>query len=251
MTFSDDLLIAYINGDLAEPARAALERAMRADPILNARVAQHRAELRSRQGRSVGVSANGHDGGASAQRPVPYGAKVVQLNSLRPGRPMPIPLPQAPESSWRRLHWVTLTAALLASAALGAFAWHHLAQGPGLAVLDHDNGLLVARGALVDALSDQLATPGPSDSGVRIGITFLAKDGGYCRSFVVDTTAGLACLKGGRWTIPVLTQGTAGAAWLDGVVPPPAVRDAIAARIAGDALDPAAERAAQKRGWTR
>jgi hypothetical protein len=249
MTFSDDLLIAYINGDLAEPARAAVERAMRADPILNARVAQHRAELRSRHGRSIGVSANGHDGGSSTQRAVPYGAKVVHLNSLRPGRPMP--LPQAPETGWRRLHWVTLCAALLASAGLGAFGWHHLAQGPGLAVLDHDNGVLVARGALVDALGDQLATPGPSDSGVRIGVTFVAKDGGYCRSFVVDTTAGLACLKRGRWTIPVLTQGTAGAAWLDGMVPPPAVRDAIAARIAGSALDPAAERAAQKRGWAR
>jgi len=249
MTFSDDLLIAYINGDLAEPARAAVERAMRADPILNARVAQHRAELRSRHGRSVGVSANGHDGGASTQRALPHGAKVVHLNSLRPGRPMP--LPQIEARSVRRFHWVTLCAALLGGAALGAFGWHHLAQGPGLAVLDHDNGNLVARGALVTALGDQLATPGPSDSGVRIGVTFVAKDGSYCRSFVVDTTAGLACLQRGRWTIPVLAQGTAGAAWLDGSVPPPAVRDAIAARMAGSALDPAAERTAQQRGWVR
>ena len=247
MTFSDDLLIAYINGDLAEPARAAVERATHADPILAARVAQHRAELRNGRGRSVGVSANGHDGSASAQRPVPQGAKVVHLNTLRPGRPMPLP-PPAP-TRVVGLHWVTLTAALLGSAILGAVGWHHLGQGPGLAVLDHDNGVLVARGALVAALDDQLATPGPSDSGVRIGVTFVAKDGGYCRSFVVDTTAGLACLRRGRWTIPVLSQGTAGAAWLDGSIPPPAVRAAIEARMAGSALDPAAERAARQRGW--
>lgn len=250
MTFSDDLLIAYINGDLAEPARAAVERALQADPILAARVAQHRAELRSRHGRSVGVSANGH-GGAGAQRALPHGAKVVHLNSLRPGRPMPMPQQQAATRRWAGLHWVTLSAALLGSAALGALGWHHLGQGPGLAVLDHDNGMLVARGALVTALDGQLATPGPSDSGVRIGVTFVAKDGSYCRSFVVDTTAGLACLRRGRWTIPVLSQGTAGAAWLDGNIPPPAVRAAIEARIAGSALDPAAERAAQRRGWVR
>lgn len=249
MTFSDDLLIAYINGELAEPARAAVERAARADPILAARVAQHRAELRSRQGRSVGVSANGHDGSAGAQRPVPYGAKVVHLNTLRPGRPMPLPQPD-PDSG-RQFHWVTLGATLLAGAVLGGLGWHHLGQDPGLVVLDHDNGNLVARGALVAALGGQLATPGPSDSAVRIGVTFVAKDGGYCRSFVVDTTAGLACLKNGRWTIPILSQGTAGAAWLDGSVPPPAVRAAINVRMAGSALDPAAERAAQQRGWAR
>ncbi|MEM8514432.1 hypothetical protein RCH14_003777 [Massilia sp. MP_M2] len=251
MTFSDDLLIAYINGDLAEPARAAVERATRADPVLAARVAQHRAELRSSHGRSVGVSANGHDGGPGPQRAAPSGAKVVHLNSLRPGRPMPMPLPQPAPSRVVGLHWVTLAAALLGSAVLGAVGWHHLGQSPGLAVLDHDNGVLVARGALVTALDDQLATPGPSDSGVRIGVTFVAKDGGYCRSFVVDTTAGLACLRRGRWTIPVLSQGTAGAAWLDGSIPPPAVRAAIEARIAGSALAPAAERAAQQRGWVR
>src|SRR5687768_5001472 len=104
MTFSDDLLIAYINGELAEPARAAVERAMRADPIIAARIAQHRAELRNR---SIGVSANGH-GGGPAQRSAPPAGKVVQLNSLRPGRT--VPPPQAAHGGWGKPHWVTLCA---------------------------------------------------------------------------------------------------------------------------------------------
>ena len=58
-----------------------------------------------------------------------------------------------------------------------------------------------------------------------------------------DTTAGLACLRRGRWTIPVLSQGTAGAAWLDGSIPPPAVRAAIEAQRAIYALNQ--ERAAE------
>jgi len=252
MTFSDDLLIGYIRGELAEPARAAVEKAMRADPVLAARIAHHRAELRlkgDRRSNRIGVSANGHDGGHARQSAPPCGAKVVQLNSLRPGRT--VPPPQIAYGNWCTRHWVAIGAALLAGAAMGAFGWHHLAQAPGLATLDHDHGALVARGPLVAALDGQLASPGPSGSGVRIGVTFVARDGGYCRSFVVDTTAGLACLKGGRWTVPVLAQDSAGAAWVDGSQPPPAVREAIAARIAGAVLDPVAERAAQQRGWVR
>lgn len=249
MTFSDDLLIAYIHGELAEPARAAVERAMRADPVLAARIAQHRALLRiehsSRTGR-FGVSANGHDGnGQSRASAASCGAKVVHLNSLRPGRTLPPP--PAADSLWDTRHWVAAGAALLVGISLGAFGWRQLVQDPGLAVLDHDKGALVARGPLVAALDGQLATPGPSESGVRIGVTFVARDGGYCRSFVVDTTAGLACLRSGRWTIPVLVQ--AGATWVDGSQPPPPVREAIEARIAGSVLDPVAERAAQQRGW--
>ena len=253
MKFSDDLLIGYINGELAEPARAAVERAMRADPVLAARIAHHRAELQlkghTRNGR-IGVSANGHDGNGHARASVPpCGAKVVQLNSLRPGRT--VPPPQIAYSNWCKRHWIAIGAALLLGIGAGAFGWHSLAQAPGLATLDHANGALVARGELVAALDGQLASPGPSGSGVRIGVTFVARDGGYCRSFVVDTTAGLACLKDRRWTIPVLAQDGGGAAWVDGSQPPPAVREAIAARIAGAMLDPAAERAAQQRGWTR
>lgn len=243
MTFSDDLLTAYINGELAEPARAAVERAMRADPVLAARVAQQRARLN----RAVGVSANGHDGSTSRQRPAPSGgAKVVHLDSLRPGRNTP---PPAPRVAWNWRHSLLLAFAVAAGVAAGAFGWRSLADDPGLVTLDGSDGALVARGRLVTALSGQLASPGPSDSGVRIGVTFVAKDGGYCRSFVVDTTAGLACRRAGRWTIPVLAQAQDGAAYLDGSVLPPAVRDAIEQRIAGATLDPVAERAAQQRGW--
>ncbi len=53
------------------------------------------------------------------------------------------------------------------------------------------------------------------------------------------------------WSIPVLAQDGGGAAWVDGSQPPPVVREAIDARIAGTVLDPVAERAAQQRGWTR
>ncbi len=246
MKFSDDLLIAYLHGELAEPARAAVERAMRADPVLAARIAQHRkSEARAH---IFSVSANGHHDGGHAQRHrPPPGAKVVHLDTIRPGRPMP---PPPSTGGWRAPHWMAVGAALVVGLAGGALGWEQLRSAPSLVMLVASDGALVARGRLVDALGDQLASPGPAETGVRIGVTFVSKDGSYCRSFVVDTSAGLACRGNGRWTIPVLAQAPAGAAYLDGSVPPPAVQAAIDARIVGATLDAQAERAAQQRGWT-
>ena len=43
MSFSDETLMAYADGELAEPALGEVERAVRIDPAVAARVAQHRA----------------------------------------------------------------------------------------------------------------------------------------------------------------------------------------------------------------
>jgi len=250
MKFSDDLLIAYLHGELAEPARAAVERAMRADPVLAARIARHRKN--EARAHIFSVSANGHpDPGHSQRQRPPQGAKVVHLDTIRPGRAAPPP-PSA-QQGWRARHWLAIGGALAAALATGmvagALGWQQLQGAPRLMMLVAADGALVARGRLVDALGDQLASPGPAETGVRIGVTFVSKDGSYCRSFVVDTSAGLACRGNGRWTIPVLAQAPAGAAYLDGSVPPPAVQAAIDARIVGATLDAQAERAAQQRGW--
>ncbi|MET0981101.1 MAG: hypothetical protein ABWY02_03310 [Telluria sp.] len=261
MKFSDELLIAFVNGELAEPARAAVERAVRADPAIAARVAGHRA----RRSRVYGVVAGGREAGtqAHAHGCPPHGAKVVQLDTVRAARNAPLPahlaahlpahLPGSAEPaqpSWTHLHALAVAAALAGGVLFGGFGWHAWQGEAELASLSGADGALVARGHLAKALSAQLASPGPSGR-VRIGISFLARDGKYCRSFVMDTTAGLACRDGAQWKIPVLAQGAAGTAWLDGNVLPPAVLDAVDARITGTPLNNAAERAAQARGWRR
>jgi hypothetical protein len=247
MKFSDELLIAFVNGELAEPARAAVERALRADPAIAARVAQ----LRARRSRVYGVVAGGRDSGGHAHaHGTPGGAKVVQLDMVRAARSgAPPPVPEV-KPLWMLRHWSAVGAALVAGVLAGGFGWHVWQGEAELASLSGAEGALVAQGRLASALTAQLASPGPSGR-VRIGISFLAKDGKYCRSFVMDTTAGLACRDGGRWKVPVLAQGAAGAAWMDGTGLPPAVLDAIDERIAGAPLGAAAERAAHARGWKR
>jgi hypothetical protein len=247
MKFSDELLIAFVNGELAEPARAAVERAVRADPAIAARVAQHRA----RRSRVYGVVAGGREGGGHTHvQGTPSGAKVVQLDMVRAARNGPLPAVAPPKPAWTVRHWSAVAVALVSGALAGAVGWRAWQGEAELASLSGAEGALVAQGHLASALSAQLASPGPSGR-VRIGISFLARDGKYCRSFVMDTTAGLACRDGGQWEVAVLAQGAAGAAWMDGNGLPPAVLEAIDSRIAGAPLGPAAERAAQARGWKR
>jgi hypothetical protein len=145
-----------------------------------------------------------------------------------------------------------MSASLAAGVLAGALGWQQL-QDKDSAPFGRQGGALVARGELADALSTRLAADAPGGD-VRLGVSFAAKDGAYCRSFQVGATAGLACRQGREWRIPVLAQEEhaeqtgyrqAGSAM------PAAVLDAIDARIAGASLDAAAERAAREQGWRR
>jgi hypothetical protein len=110
-------------------------------------------------------------------------------------------------------------------------------------------GKLVAQGQLATALSQQLAA---GDGAVRIGVSFAAKDGALCRSFIAGGTAGLACRNGKQWQVPVMAEAAPAAAGdyrQAASAMPAAVLDAVDARIAGPALDAKAEQEAVQRGW--
>jgi hypothetical protein len=115
-------------------------------------------------------------------------------------------------------------------------------------------GALTAQGKLDAALTRQLASAPPAASSVRIGVSFLSKDGQYCRSFTMGGAAGLACRSGGEWKIPVLTESAAageGPYRQAGSAMPAAVLDAVDARAAGASLDARAEQAAALKRWSR
>ena len=113
---------------------------------------------------------------------------------------------------------------------------------------------LVARGELARALENQLASEQRGDEPVLIGLTFKARDGDYCRSFVLRAaqTAGLACRAGAEWQIPATDSS-----------PMPQGRDAAGGlgdcrrrscgpskrACDGAALDAEAEKSAQLSGW--
>lgn len=242
MTFSDETLMAYADGELDAATREAVEAAAAADSELAQRIAQHRA-LRARV--------------AQAFDPVltePVPARLLASARAAPGAPRSaavIGLHTRPRWSWPQ--WSALAASLVLGVLLGPLL---LRPSPG--PIDTHGGQLLASQALSRALSEQLAGPAAGEP-ISIGISFRAKDGAFCRTFVVheaQSLAGLACRKRSSWQVlalaPAAESGTAAAGYRQAgsTVPPPVAR-ALDDLIAGEPLDAAGEAAARARGWHR
>ncbi|HVT23866.1 MAG TPA: hypothetical protein VHD95_04505 [Rhizomicrobium sp.] len=115
-----------------------------------------------------------------------------------------------------------------------------------------ENGTLVAQGALADALNTRLASDAPQTNAPHIGISFRAKDGRDCRTFATNGVAGIACRGDGRWNVAALSAApseTSGTYHMAGSGMPDVIRNATASMIEGTPFDAAAERRARDRGW--
>lgn len=251
MSFSDEILMAYADGELDEQTRREIEQAMRRDPAIADKVSQHKA-LRS----TVFNAFAGTLDEAVPQRlqAAARPGKVVHLDSVRQARQPPAPPPAASKPKWVFPQWAALAATLVVGVLVGVFGTQTFSGDGQLAAFDKESGILAAQGKLDKALSQQVAGIPVRDASVKVGITFMSKEGGYCRSFMLPTTAGLACRNGDIWEIPVLTNGPMGINTQyrqASSALPAAVLEAIDARIEGKPLDAAGERAAHKADWTR
>ena len=189
----------------------------------------------------------------------PLTANVIDMAAARaarqslpslPSQMLPVMPPRMPQR-WHR--WLSLAAALALGGVLGASALLASNDTITLAQVGGVDGALIASGALDTALSKQVAHAA-EEGAVRMGPSFVAKDGNYCRSFQLDRAAGLACRNAKRWQLAVLVQtpqrapGTARPSF--NATPAP-VRDAIDERIVGAALDARGEQIALRLGWQR
>ncbi|TFW34427.1 hypothetical protein E4O92_03985 [Massilia horti] len=246
------MLMAYADGELGEPVRSQVERAIRQDPALAARVAQHKAMRAMRARVSTAFAHIVNESVPPRVYPDTTSGKVVHLNAVRAARHQQLQVRDRPHLPWTR--WAALAAALVTGVLAGVFGYWTLQDDNQALAAAGKDGALLAQGKLATALSQQMASIGTAGSKIRIGISFAAKDGNYCRSFAVGTSAGLACMKGGQWTIPVLAEGKVGNSGAQREaysVTPPSVLAAIGERIQGAALSVDAERAARQRGWKR
>ena len=254
MTISDETLMAYADGELDPVARQAVESAMRENPEIDKRVAQHRAlrarvqaaysaELSEEVPERLLVAATGT---ASTE-----GGRIVDLRDARaalerralPARPL--------RSEW----WTSglMAASLVVGLGLGFFMWGRT-ETP---LMRSAGGALVAHGPLADALSNQLAAEQSPTSAVRIGLSFLAKSGDYCRTFALPgavSPSGLACHHGKEWRVQALDQeadgtGGDGKYRTAGSAMSATILKSVEAEIAGEPLDQAGERDARRRGW--
>lgn len=219
-----EMIIAYVDGELADEARARFETEMAANPVLAAEVARHR-ELAQRINLTYAEV---------LQEPIPPQLlTVASAANDDGGRPRRALLP-----------W----AAAAASLAVGVLAGRAVLPEAGpFAVRD---GALVAQGGLAKALSTQLsAQPGV----VKVGFSLKAPDGRYCRTFEsrADRLAGLACRQDGRWVARTVTAWTPApqTAYRQAASDTPAEVLASVDALGAQPLDAAAERAARDHGW--
>ena len=249
MEITADLLMAYADGELDAATAARVEAAVRADADLAARVAAHRA-LRERL--QVAFAADLHE-------PVPQRlVDAVQCTApLRGSRFAGAALGTGRARAARRWWRAPLPLAVAASL---------VALGLGIAILMADfggvrpprgaGGGLVADAGLARALSDDLSGPGGA-GGVDVVLSFLSRTGEYCRVFRFTgrtPRSGVACRGAAQWRVEVLArsrgdQGRDGGYRTAGSSLPPAVLQAIQARLVGQPLDRAGEIAARDRGW--
>ncbi len=250
MTISDEILMAYADGELDAVAREAVESAMREDPQIAARIAQHRAlrlqvqaayaaELSEEMPQRLLTAAQG---AADTER------KIV---NLRDAARATYDRGVARRRRWRTAG--TLAASVLVGVGVGFLIWGRA----GSPFVRGAGGELLARGELAQALSSQLVAEQSSRSGVLIGLSFLAKSGDYCRTFTLAAApqSGLACRHGKGWQVQALVQGSGGTGSSSeyrtaASTMPATILMLVEGQIAGEPLDPAGERAARQRDWS-
>jgi hypothetical protein len=241
-SWDDAQIYAYVDGELDAGTSARLEADSRADAALAARISQQ-VQLRSRLRAEFDpilderIPSRLNDALAG---PKP-GAVVAPIGAARK---------HAVRAPWSLREWTAVAASLV----VGVFGGVLASRGPGDLPFQTDRGRLVAAAYLDTALSTQMAGAAPQDASARIGLSFRAAGGEYCRTFTLETGAsGLACRRDARWSVDLL-DGAAAQPGTDGFrqagsALSPAVLGAIAALGAGDPLTADEERQRLAAGW--
>ncbi len=231
MSVDDEMLMAYLDGELDEIRRARIEQALGGDPALRRRLETQR-RLRER------LSAHY---APALDEPVPDRFRrmleldVADLDSARAGARLRWPV-------WQSF------AALAATLVLGVFVGQSL---PDTGPVRSEGGAIYARGELAAALDTQLASAPPADARTRVGVTFARADGRFCRTFEAAALAGLACRADDKWQL-VMTAASppqADGEYRQAASGSALVLQAAQEMMAGEPLDAAAERRAQASGW--
>lgn len=231
MSYSRENIAAYVDGELDLVTAKRIEKALESDAGLAKAVEQEHA-LRSKLA--------GHYAPVLAE-PVPDRLTALLTSNVD-------------DSLFRRRETVAAVrrpmfaqwGAMAASLALGLMIGGY-ALGGDSGYVSNRGGQLVASGALSEALETQLAATQGPNAAVRIGTSFAAKDGGFCRTFESASVDGIACNSGGDWRLLQMVSGAKAAEYRQASAG--SLAEAAAGMMASDPLDAAGEKAAVAKGW--
>lgn len=231
MAVTDERLMAWLDGELDAAARSEVEAALAADPDLQSRLETQRklrARLAARYDPVVEEAVPAHL--RAMLEP-----EVVDLAAERARRARPV---------WHSI------AAIAATLVLG-IAIGYVAAGGNSGPVAVENGVMIARGPLADALDTRLASAQAPDAVTRIGVSFASTDGQLCRTFEDAALSGLACHGARGWQVMVAAPG-AGAhegEYRQAGSGSTLVLQAAQEMMAGEPLDADGERRARDAGW--
>ena len=252
MTVSGKDVMAYVDGELDDAARARIADAAQRDPALAARINAEQALRDQVRGHFAPV----------AQEPVPQDwiasirtataapaatLNVVSMDAARAARAQRLHVPARGRGTGKL--WVG--AAVAASLVVGVMIGDRMHQ-PVILVAGKDG--LVASGELAQALNTQLASAQGS-APIRILGTFKRQSGDTCRVFAGTAASGIACHDGGGWQMQQVvpgakaTSGMASGAYRQAGSDQAGLMVQAQAMMVGDPFDAAQERAARDHLW--
>ncbi len=239
-TITDEMLYAWLDGELDATQAARVSAAVDADATLAQRVARQRALGAQLQSRFAPV----------VEEPIPDrllatiaapAAGVVDLNQVRARRDTRA----ARRPAWQE--WGAIAATLVLGVLVGSVFFNR-GDEQSYGVSD---GRMLASGELRRALSEEIS--GTTGAGkVAIGLSAHTNAGEICRSFALESgPAGLACRRGSNWVIDVLAGTNAsGADYRQAATSmPESLRLALESRMTGEPLTPEEEATARAKDW--
>jgi anti-sigma factor RsiW len=248
MGITDQLLMAYVDGELSPDLAALILSRLETEPDLLERLEQHqrlRSELSAVYGPVMG-------------EPLPPSlTALLSRESAQAAQSSAIPLFRLamPEhgSAFGRLGraWPVLAAAAAAVFGVGLSEVRHA----GDPLTRSGDGRIVASGPLASSLERNLAADA-AGSGAKIMASFEDRSGRYCRVFSAAAGGhedGVACKSDGRWLVVALANGAAAEPSNGYRQASSSLAPAVAAAVdelqASNALTPEQERKARTQQW--
>lgn len=239
----NELVIRYVDQEMRDDEIRAFEAMLNARPELQLLVAQHKA-LRANL-----IDAWGEAPGEAGLESIHQLLETPPDTMAHSTMARPTRLIQRFQNA--RRFWPI--PAMAASLALGVMVGNVTHVFPSEALMQMENGQLMATGALDSALTRRLASQ-TDQAPVNIHLSFRTQDG-VCRSFsMTGGTAGLACRHSGRWRVESIMQQQAASRQseyrLAASSVPPALMAQVDTMILGEPLSPDEESREIAQSWS-
>lgn len=259
MSISREEIMAYVDGEMDEAARARVTLAALSDLDLAEAIARERALRERLQGHFAGVAQEPvppaweamiraaqtaeTPADAQAEAPIAPPAPVIDLAQVRrkKAEEAKAARPRVPLSQQK---W--FGGAIAAALVMGLFLGGQMMRSEG--PITAKDGALLASGDLAHALDRQLAA---NEGSTRMIATFRRGDGAVCRAFSGALASGIACHGGDGWRLEHVMPGSdaSGAQYRQAGSADAAVMAIAQDMAVGEPMDAAQERAARDKGW--